>query len=38
MAAFLAAFQMTFFIAGGGLLLCLALTLMRPRLWFNANQ
>ncbi len=38
MAAFLAAFQMTFFIAGGGLLLCLALTLMRPRLWFNADQ
>ena len=35
MAAFLTAFRDTFFIAGAGLLLCLGLTLVRPRLWFN---
>ncbi|MBT5195076.1 MAG: hypothetical protein HOM07_22230, partial [Rhodospirillaceae bacterium] len=35
MAAFLAAFSQTFFIAGVGLLLCLGLTLVRPRIWFN---
>ncbi|MFP6746726.1 MAG: MFS transporter [Alphaproteobacteria bacterium] len=35
MAAFLAAFRQTFFVAGTGLLLCLGLTLVRPRLWFN---
>ncbi|MBT4489461.1 MAG: hypothetical protein HOC72_18105, partial [Rhodospirillaceae bacterium] len=34
-AAFLSAFQSTFFYAGTGLLICLAITLARPRLWFN---
>jgi len=35
-ADFLPAFQSTFSYAGVGLLLCLAVTLLRPRLWFNA--
>ncbi len=34
-AAFLSAFQSTFFYAGAGLLICLAITLLRPRLWFS---
>ena len=34
-AAFLSAFQSTFLYAGLGLLICLAVTLMRPRLWFG---
>jgi hypothetical protein len=34
-AAFLSAFQSTFLYAGGGLLVCLAVTLVRPRLWFS---
>ena len=34
-AAFLSAFQSTFFYAGAGLLLCLGVTLLRPRLWFG---
>ncbi|MDA1099551.1 MAG: MFS transporter [Proteobacteria bacterium] len=33
--AFLSAFQSTFIYAGVGLLLCLAVTLLRPRLWFS---
>ncbi len=33
--AFLSAFQSTFFYAGAGLLICLAVTLLRPRLWFG---
>ena len=33
--AFLLAYRYTFFIAGIGLLLCLFLTLIRPRLWFG---
>jgi len=32
---FLAAFQSTFTYAGTALLLCLAVTLLRPRLWFG---
>ncbi|MBT4688473.1 MAG: MFS transporter [Rhodospirillaceae bacterium] len=32
-AAFLSAFQATFFYAGAGLLGCLGVTLLRPRLW-----
>jgi MFS family permease len=35
---FLAAFQSTFSYAGIGLLLCLAITLLRPRLWFNETR
>jgi hypothetical protein len=34
-AAFLSAFQSTFLYAGAGLLACLAVTLVRPRLWFS---
>ena len=34
-AAFLSAFQSTFLCAGAGLLVCLAVTLVRPRLWFS---
>jgi len=34
-AAFLSAFQSTFFYAGVGLLVCLGVTLLRPRLWFS---
>jgi len=34
-AAFLSAFQSTFLYAGAGLLVCLAVTLVRPRLWFS---
>ncbi|MDP6874116.1 MAG: MFS transporter [Alphaproteobacteria bacterium] len=36
-ADFLSAFQSTFTYAGVGLLLCLAVTLLRPRLWFGAT-
>jgi len=35
MYGFLLAYRYTFFIAGSGLLLCLFLTLIRPRLWFG---
>jgi predicted MFS family arabinose efflux permease len=35
---FLAAFQSTFTYAGAGLLLCLATTLLRPRLWFDESR
>ncbi len=35
MDGFLAAFRLTFFIAGGGLLVCLGLTLIRPRVWLR---
>jgi len=34
-ADFLSAFQSTFTYAGAALLLCLAVTLLRPRLWFS---
>ena len=34
-AAFLSAFQATFTYAGAGLLACLAVTFLRPRVWFG---